>query len=111
MAALIAEFGFCNPIRVDSRDGIIAGHARLPSARKPGLAEALVIVLDHLTSAQRRREAQVPPCGVVLGKSVRLRKCLALSLEPPLDRDVTKVVENYFLADNRRRSYYLCLGI
>jgi len=54
IAASIAEFGFTNPILVDSRDGIVAGHGRLLAARKLGLDEVPVIVLDHLTEAQRR---------------------------------------------------------
>jgi DNA modification methylase len=54
IAASIAEFGFCNPILVDSRDGIIAGHGRLLAARKLGLDEVPVIVLDHLDENQRR---------------------------------------------------------
>jgi ParB-like chromosome segregation protein Spo0J len=39
IAASILEFGFTNPILVDSMDGIIAGHGRLLAARKLGLAE------------------------------------------------------------------------
>jgi DNA modification methylase len=54
IAASIAEFGFCNPILVDSRDGIVAGHGRLLAAKKLGLAEVPVIVLDHLDEHQRR---------------------------------------------------------
>lgn len=54
IAASLAEFGFVNPILVDSTDGIIAGHGRLMAARKLGLSEVPVIVLDHLTDAQRR---------------------------------------------------------
>ena len=54
IAASIAEFGFTNPILVDSDDGIIAGHGRLMAAKELGLAEVPVIVLDHLTDAQRR---------------------------------------------------------
>lgn len=54
IAASITEFGFTNPILVDSRDGIIAGHGRLMAAKLLGLAEVPVIVLDHLTDAQRR---------------------------------------------------------
>jgi ParB-like chromosome segregation protein Spo0J len=54
IAASIVEFGFCNPILVDSNAGIIAGHGRLLAARKLGLAEAPVVVLDHLSDTQRR---------------------------------------------------------
>ncbi len=54
IAASIVEFGFNNPILVDTKAGIIAGHGRLLAARKLGLAEVPVIVLDHLTEAQKR---------------------------------------------------------
>lgn len=54
IAASIVEFGFVNPILVDSLDGIIAGHGRLLAARKLGLAEVPVVVLGHLTEIQRR---------------------------------------------------------
>lgn len=54
IAASIAEFGFTNPILVDSSDGIIAGHGRLMAAQRLGMTEVPVVVLDHLTDAQRR---------------------------------------------------------
>jgi hypothetical protein len=54
IAASIVEFGFTNPILVDSMDGIIAGHGRLLAARKLGLSEVPVVVLDHLSDTQRR---------------------------------------------------------
>jgi len=54
IAASIVEFGFVNPILVDSNAGIIAGHGRLLAARKLGLAECPVVVLDHLSETQRR---------------------------------------------------------
>ena len=54
VAASIREFGWTNPILVDGEGGIIAGHARLLAARKLGLEEVPVIVLAHLTPAQKR---------------------------------------------------------
>ena len=54
IAGSIAEFGFNAPILVDSNAGIIAGHGRLLAARKLGLAEVPVVVLDHLSETQRR---------------------------------------------------------
>ena len=54
IAASIAEFGFNAPILVDSDAGIIAGHGRLLAARKLGLDEVPVVVLDHLSETQRR---------------------------------------------------------
>ncbi len=54
IATSIAEFGFNNPILVDSSAGIVAGHARAEAARKMGLNELPVIVLDHLSETQKR---------------------------------------------------------
>lgn len=54
IAASIREFGFTNPILVDSSDGIIAGHGRLAAACQLGMNQVPVIVLDYLTEAQRR---------------------------------------------------------
>ena len=54
IAASIKAFGFNNPILVDSKAGIIAGHGRLLAARQLGLEEVPVIVLDHLTETQKR---------------------------------------------------------
>lgn len=54
IAASIAEFGWTNPILAGSDGIIIAGHARLLAARKLGMTEVPVIVLDHLTATQRR---------------------------------------------------------
>jgi ParB-like chromosome segregation protein Spo0J len=54
IAESIASFGFNVPILVDTKDGVIAGHGRLLAARKLGLTHVPVIVLDHLTDAQKR---------------------------------------------------------
>src|SRR5579863_7483616 len=54
IAASIREFGFTNPILVGAEDDIIAGHARLLAAEKLGMKEIPVIVLRHLSPAQRR---------------------------------------------------------
>ena len=54
IADSIREFGFTNPILVDDKAGIIAGHARLSAARDLNLPEVPVIVLSHLSEAQKR---------------------------------------------------------
>ncbi len=54
IAASIQEFGFTNPILVDSDGGILAGHGRLAAATDLGMTQVPVVVLDHLTPAQRR---------------------------------------------------------
>jgi DNA modification methylase len=54
IAASIREFGFTNPVLVDSQSGILAGHGRVLAARRLQLEHVPVIVLDHLTEVQRR---------------------------------------------------------
>ncbi len=54
IAASIVEFGWTSPILVDTNAGSLAGHGRLLAARKLGLKEAPVVVLDHLSETQKR---------------------------------------------------------
>jgi len=54
IAASIKEFGFTNPILIDGRNGIIAGHGRVLAARKLGLSSVPCISLPDLTEAQKR---------------------------------------------------------
>jgi ParB-like chromosome segregation protein Spo0J len=65
IAGSIAEFGFTNPILVDTNAGIIAGHGRLLAARKLNLSEVPVIILDHLSETQKRAYiiADNPTCA------------------------------------------------
>src|SRR5229473_1310835 len=46
------ENGFVNPVLVDQRSNVIAGHCRISAAQQIGLTEVPVIVLDHLTETQ-----------------------------------------------------------
>lgn len=52
VAASIAEFGFRQPIVVDTRGVIVVGHTRWLAAKKLGLAEVPVHVAENLTPAQ-----------------------------------------------------------
>jgi hypothetical protein len=54
IAASMVEFGFTNPLLAGSDGVLVAGHGRLLAARKLGLAQVPVVVLDHLTPTQRR---------------------------------------------------------
>lgn len=53
----LREFGFTNPILIDSSGTIVAGHGRLEAAKIVGLTEVPTINLGHLTDAQRRAYA------------------------------------------------------
>ncbi len=54
IAASMAEFGWTVPVLVAADGQLIAGHGRILAAAHLGLSEAPVIVLGHLTEAQRR---------------------------------------------------------
>ena len=54
IAASIRLFGWTNPILIGVDDDVIAGHGRLLAARKLAMTEVPVIVLAHLSAAQRR---------------------------------------------------------
>ena len=54
IAASMAEFGWTVPVLVADDGELIAGHGRILAAERLGLTEAPVIVLGHLTEAQRR---------------------------------------------------------
>jgi ParB-like chromosome segregation protein Spo0J len=54
IAASIVEFGWTNPVLVAGDGTVIAGHGRLKAARRLGLDAVPVVVLDHLSEAQRR---------------------------------------------------------
>lgn len=54
VARSISEFGFTNPILIDRRGMIVAGHGRLLAAKKLGLAEVPCIRLGHLSESQIR---------------------------------------------------------
>jgi DNA modification methylase len=54
IAASMAQFGWTVPVLVAGDGEVIAGHGRILAATQLGLTEAPVIVLDHLTEAERR---------------------------------------------------------
>lgn len=54
IAASIKEFGFNNPILIDEKNGVIAGHGRLLAAELLGIENVPVIQLAHLSEAQRK---------------------------------------------------------
>ena len=52
--ASIKEFGWTNPVLIDEKRCIIAGHARVEAAKRMGMTEVPCIILDGLTEAQKR---------------------------------------------------------
>lgn len=54
IVASINEFGFTNPLLIDEKDNIIAGHGRLLASKKLNMKEVPCIVLSGLTEAQKK---------------------------------------------------------
>jgi len=54
IAASIKEFGFTNPILIDDKGGIIAGHGRILAAKEAGMETVPTITITGLTAAQKR---------------------------------------------------------
>ena len=50
----IEQFGWTNPVLIDSAGGIIAGHGRVLAATQMGVAQVPCIVLDGMTPEQKR---------------------------------------------------------
>ena len=59
VAKSIEEFGFKNPIIIDSKNKVWCGNTRLKAARKLGLKEVPCIVADDLTEEQIRKLALI----------------------------------------------------
>ena len=80
IAASMAEFGWTVPCLVAADGELIAGHGRVLAATQLGLTEAPVIVLGHLTEAQRRayriadnKLLWLPPMVQELSSLLRMR--------------------------------------
>lgn len=54
IVASIKEFGFTNPLLIDEKGEIIAGHGRLAAAKKLNMDEVPTIELKGLSEAQKR---------------------------------------------------------
>jgi DNA modification methylase len=54
IAASIKEFGFNNPILLDGKNGLIAGHGRLEAAIKLNMDKIPTIEISHLSEAQKK---------------------------------------------------------
>jgi hypothetical protein len=54
LVASLREFGFTNPILIDAKNGIIAGHGRLKAAQELGYETVPTIELGELTEQQQQ---------------------------------------------------------
>src|SRR5437588_11810954 len=54
IANSIARFGFCNPVLIDDKKQIIAGHGRVEAAKLLGIDAVPTCRLSHLSEADKR---------------------------------------------------------
>jgi len=54
LQASIREFGFVNPVLIDDKFNVLAGHGRIMAARAEGIKEVPCVFVGHLTEAQKR---------------------------------------------------------
>lgn len=88
VASSIKNFGFKQPIVIDDKNEIIAGHTRLLASKKLGLEEVPVIIADDLN------EGQIKAYRLADNKVGELAEWDYEALEIELDeREITKIVE------------------
>lgn len=46
------EFGFTQPVIIDKHNSVVAGHGRIPGAKKAGLKQVPTVCLEELTEEQ-----------------------------------------------------------
>lgn len=54
IADSIGTFGFTNPVLIDERRTILAGHGRVAAAERLGMREVPCLRLDHMSEAEKR---------------------------------------------------------
>lgn len=50
----LREFGFINPVIIDKKYNVIAGHGRIMAAKEEGINEVPCVLVDYLTEAQKK---------------------------------------------------------
>lgn len=50
----LREFGFINPVIINSEYNVIAGHGRIMAAKEEGIEEVPCVFVDYLTQAQKK---------------------------------------------------------
>jgi DNA modification methylase len=99
IAASIKQFGFTNPILVDSQNIIIAGHGRVAAAKLLGMEHIATIRLEGLTKDQIR--AYVVADNRLAEKAGWDKSILAIELQHllTLDLDFDATITGFEIAD------------
>jgi ParB-like chromosome segregation protein Spo0J len=86
IARSIEKFGFCNPVLVDDKNGIIAGHGRVEAAKLLGLEAVPTCRLSHLSEADKR--AYILADNKLASAAGWDKELLAIELQGLMDLDI-----------------------
>jgi DNA modification methylase len=87
IAASIREFGFTNPVLIDRKNTIIAGHGRVEAAKLEGIEQVPTILLENLTEDEIR--AYVLADNRLAEKAGWAKEILAIELQHLITIDET----------------------
>ena len=90
IAASIKQFGFINPVLIDSSDGIIAGHGRVEAAKLLGMADIPTVCAKPGSAYWRvptftKLEARKTPPRRLLYENLEIDRMSCDSFLVPLD--------------------------
>ncbi|MER8649640.1 DNA methyltransferase [Mesorhizobium sp. M0586] len=85
IAHSIEKFGFTNPVLVDEKNNVLAGHGRLSAARLLGWKEVPTLSITHLNEAQKR--AYIVADNRIAEKAGWDKQILAIELQALVDLD------------------------
>ncbi|MER8410065.1 DNA methyltransferase [Mesorhizobium sp. M1342] len=85
IADSIEKFGFTNPVLVDEKNNVLAGHGRLSAARLLGWKDVPTLSINHLSEAQKR--AYILADNRIAEKAGWDKQILAIELQALVDLD------------------------
>ena len=97
IARSIEQFGFINPILIDSNRRIICGHGRVAGARLLEIREVPTITVDHLSDAQLR--AYVIADNRLAEKAGWDKEMLAIELQSLIDLEFDVELTGFEMAE------------
>jgi DNA modification methylase len=97
IAKSIRRFGFCNPILIDDRGEIIAGHGRVAAAKLLGISVVPTVRLSHFAEAEKR--AYILADNRLAEKAGWDKEILAIELQALIDLDFEVELTGFETAD------------
>lgn len=97
IAASIERFGFVNPVLIDERNQIIAGHGRVAAAKQLGWHEVPTLRVEHLDDAEKR--AYILADNRLAEEAGWDREMLAIELQGLIDTDFSIELTGFEIAE------------